>query len=284
MKKNLIFLILLFIAGINVSAINNLTDVGYQDALDQKDYYEREMKISRGEVLWAYTTWEQLDSTVNATDNIIEFLIDETDMDSRKLLVATYYSAGNYEQANAVLTQIINDQTDETTQFIEFYTLILNAAIGNRNIYQFEASEWNILETIAATNTAAAESAKGILILVKERNFDIYIERDTNNIELGKMAKATNVENTKVEQNNVNNLLVYPNPTTNSVFVKYQSTLLGAETTVSIIDITGKLLLNKKVTNTNGTIEIDTQNYSNGFYFVTLNGSTTITKKIVIIH
>jgi hypothetical protein len=267
----------------------NLTTVGLQDALDQKDYYDREMKISRGEMLWTYTTWEQLDSTVNATDSIIEFLINETDLDSRKLLVATYYSAGNYTNAIEVLNLIVNDgrdQANETTQFIQFYTLILNAAIDSRNIYQFGALEYHILETIAASNTAAAESAKGILILVKERNFDIYIERDTNNIELGKMAKATNMENiNKVEQNNVV-LNVYPNPSNSIVNISYTINELTENTTISLLDITGKQLFIQSINDKNGVILIDTFKLNSGFYFVHLSNGKTLntTSKIIITH
>lgn len=48
-----------------------------------------------------------------------------------------------------------------------------------------------ILLTIAATRSSAAESAKGILTLVKGNYYDVYIERAASTEELGKTGKNT---------------------------------------------------------------------------------------------
>lgn len=268
------------------NAINsgNLTETGMQEALAEKKYFEREVLQARGEVLWAFNKMGEIDSTVNSTDSIIAFLTTENDAVSKKLLVATYYLAGKYNDANNVLSELSNDGSAEMTNFIAYYTLLINANQVNRNIFQLTAGEWTNMEQIAASNSSAAESAKGILTLVKGNYYDVYIERAISTGGLGKTGKitATAPENTK--QNTNNALTVYPNPAQNSIFIRLNNINTTEENVISLIDVTGKIVLTKK-TNNNGTIEIDTQNLSNGVYFVQLaNATLNIVSKIVITH
>lgn len=140
------------------------------------------------------------------------------------------------------------------------------------------------LFTIAATNSSAAESAKGILGLVKNNYYDVYIERAINTGELGKTGKTTAIAPENAKQNTNNHLTVYPNPANNSIFVRLNNINTVEENTISLIDVTGKILLTKKTNNT-GVIEIDTQNLSNGVYFVQLtNVALNMVSKIVITH
>lgn len=268
------------------NAINsgNLTDVGMQEALADKSYYEREVLQARGEVLWAYNKMGEIDSTVNSTDSIIAFLTAQNDAASKRLLVATYYLAGQYEAAKNTLSELSTDGSDEMDNFIAYYTLLTNANIDGRNIFMLTADEWATMEQIAASNSSAAESAKGILTLVKGNYYDVYIERATSTGGLGKTGKitATAPENAKQNTNNV--LMVYPNPANNSIFVRLSNINTTEENVISLIDVIGKIVLTKK-TNNNGTIEIDTQNLSNGVYFVHLtNVELNMVSKIVITH
>ncbi|MFZ4800210.1 MAG: T9SS type A sorting domain-containing protein [Bacteroidia bacterium] len=141
-----------------------------------------------------------------------------------------------------------------------------------------------ILLTIAASNSSAAESAKGILTLVKGNYYDVYIERATSTGGLGKTGKITATAPEKEKQNTNSALTVYPNPAQNSIFIGLNNLNTTEENVISLIDVTGKIVLTKK-TNNNGTIEIDTQNLSNGVYFVQLaNATLNIVSKIVITH
>ncbi len=141
-----------------------------------------------------------------------------------------------------------------------------------------------ILLTIAASNSCAAESAKGILTLVKGNYYDVYIERAASTGGLGKAGKITATAPENAKQNTNNTLTVYPNPANNSIFVRLNIINTTEENVISLIDVTGKIVLTKK-TNNNGTIEIDTQNLSNGVYFVHLtNVELNMVSKIVITH
>ncbi len=268
------------------NAINsgNLTDVGMQEALAEKSYYEREVLQARGEVLWAYNKMGEIDSTVNSTDSIIAFLTAQNDAASKRLLVATYYLAGQYVAAQNTLDELSTDGSAEMTNFIAYYTLLINANQANRNIYQLTSEEWTSMEQIAASNSSAAESAKGILTLVKGNYYDVYIERATSTGGLGKAGKITATAPEKAIQNTYSALTVYPNPAQNSIFVKCNINTINENTTVSLLDITGKVILTKKVNLTNEVLEIETQPLRDGFYFIQLNNTTIETKKIVITH
>lgn len=268
------------------NAINsgNLTDVGMQQALAEKSHYEREVLQARGEVLWAYNKLGEIDSTVNSTDSIIAFLVAENDAASKRLLVATYYLAGQYEAAKNTLSELSTDGSDEMDNFIAYYTLLTNANIDGRNIFMLTADEWATMEQIAASNSSAAESAKGILTLVKGNYYDVYIERAANTGGIGKAGKITATAPENAKQNTNNALTVYPNPAQNSIFVKCNLNSITENTTVSLLDITGKIILTKKVNLTNEVLEIETQTLKDGFYFVQLNNITLETKKIIITH
>lgn len=259
----------------------NLTETGMQEALAEKSYFQKELQINRGEILWAYNTWEGKDTTINALDSIIAFLVNETDTASKKLLVAAYYSKGNYTSANEILGTI-TPIGNETTQFKNLYSLLINANVNNRNIYQLTEAEWVTLDSIANTQTSAAESAKGILILVRGNNYDIKIERNTNT-SLGKTAK-TNIENIENTKNTFLN--VYPNPSNSIVNISYTINELTENTTICLLDITGKQLFTQTINEKNGVIQLDALKLNSGFYFVRLsNGKTlNIVTKIVITH
>jgi len=96
---------------------------------------------------------------------------------------------------------------------------------------------------------------------------------------------ATNISNpiiNTITKNEVFN--AYPNPANNRIFVKCNNVNTKDENIISIIDLIGKVLLTKN-TNNSGVIEIDTQNLSNGIYFIKLTNATlNIVSKIVITH
>lgn len=142
-----------------------------------------------------------------------------------------------------------------------------------------------ILLTIAASNSSAAESAKGILTLVKGISFDINIERKVDNNGLGKMAK-TNITNTKINDQTNNSLNVYPNPSNGIINIIYTVDELTENTTISLLDILGKQLFIQKVIEKNGTLQFDATKFNSGFYFVHLSNGKTINNnsKIIITH
>ena len=80
---------------------------------------------------------------------------------------------------------------------------------------------------------------------------------------------------------NKNNILVFPNPANNTIYVKYISN--NPISLIEIADISGKSIFKHKYNN--NYIEINTSNLANGVYFisVTTNNFKTV-KKVIIKH
>jgi hypothetical protein len=79
---------------------------------------------------------------------------------------------------------------------------------------------------------------------------------------------------------------VYPNPSSSKSFVNLNSSIGMDGVNLTVINSVGATLISKQINVTPGknTISIDSENFADGIYFVSLNhGSTSVTKKITII-
>jgi hypothetical protein len=202
---------------------------------------------------------------------------------SRKQLIATYYAIGDYNNAGQYLTAL--PQTNqELVQFKNYYDLLINVANDERNIYQLNREEISTLQGIAETNTSAALAAQGILTLVNGEIFGNEIERTDEEQLLTSIKNIIEQADRLIEKN----ISLYPNPANQSVIVGYDIAIEdnNTETTILLVDITGKQLFAKKINNTTGLIEIPTDAYSNGVYFIQLQNGATIkaTRKLIINH
>jgi len=75
-------------------------------------------------------------------------------------------------------------------------------------------------------------------------------------------------------------LSVYPNPVTDKLTIDTGS-FTSATATVSVYDITGKMLYNAEQAAT-GNIQVDMASYNSGLYFVTVSaGNKTLTQKVI---
>lgn len=76
------------------------------------------------------------------------------------------------------------------------------------------------------------------------------------------------------------NLSVFPNPTSGNVSI--QSSQLLSETTLSIYDILGKMVLSEKILPQNGAVVLDISSFENGVYFVKISSAgNTVVRKII---
>jgi hypothetical protein len=75
-------------------------------------------------------------------------------------------------------------------------------------------------------------------------------------------------------------LSAFPNPTSESFTL--QATKLVSETTISLYDIQGKLLISKKILPQNGTLTVDVSSLENGVYFVKVSSEgKSVVKKLI---
>ena len=265
-----------------IMSIDNELYDGSEVALAQSDlkYYSIEATKAKNNLLWAYNVLAVLDSTVNYTDSIITFLLNETDVHSRKQLISTYYAIGDYSTASQYLTAL--PQTNQ--ELILFKNYYDDIAGDERNIYQLNSEEIVVLQSIAATQTSAALAAQGILTLVNGEVFEQVIER-IDEEQLLTSSKSNLAQSDKwIEKN----MRVYPNPANQSVVVGFELTPeeKSDETSIQLLDVTGKQIFTKKANGTKGLVEITTAGYGNGIYFIQLQrgGYIVATQKLIINH
>ncbi len=82
---------------------------------------------------------------------------------------------------------------------------------------------------------------------------------------------------------NIQQIILYPSPAKDEVNISFAGTIEN-NFTISIIDITGKLLYNKKIylSNSNRIESINVSNFESGVYFFKIKGiNSVITKKVV---
>ena len=263
-----------------------LADDALAQAQSELAYYTREMVNARDYTLWAYNISSLYDSTVNWTDSIISFLTPETDLDSRKLLIATLYYAGNHSAAQQYISTITSDQNNnETLQFINFYNLMINAHTNSRNIFQLNDEEWNTIAQIASTGTSAAESAKGILTLVKGQYFNSYIERPAQ--QYGKRALSSKPKAKQTSNEIAKPIIgVYPNPANTNLTIGYVLNNISSDACIKVLDISGRVLSQKSITNIQGSVEFNTTSFRDGLYFIQLYSGNLIQSvtKVIINH
>lgn len=255
-------------------------------AYSTRDFYYNEMINARNDVILQYNLYSLSDDSLNNwNDSIIHFLTEQQDIESRKLLLATYYNIHNYDAASNILSTIVNDGTQENVDFITYYNLMLNVVINGRNIYQLSVEELNTLTELATHQTTASEASKGVLTLLNGQVFDIFIER-INGEQEGGYGKTQITAIPLIPHNDVLNCTLYPNPSLNSTTLKYELKKFKRNVTIEAFDITGKRVYSQQTNALQGNIIIETQNWVNGMYIVKMqaDGELIFSTKLSVQH
>jgi sugar lactone lactonase YvrE len=165
-------------------------------------------------------------------------------------------------------------------------------AVGNLYIADFDnnrirkVSTTGIITTIAGTGVASysgnggqanAADLSGPRGVALDNSGNLYIADGFNNV----VRMVTNVAAAGIQQfAGINNqVMVYPNPASNSFQVLFSGT--NGQANVNLYDITGKLVLSQAI---NGTATINTSSLSEGVYNLNIiSDEGTANKKVIII-
>lgn len=128
-------------------------------------------------------------------------------------------------------------------------------------------------DTIALNNIINADVAMS--------NGKIFVIWEDNNSQTVKFRSGLYSTSTSgIDKIVNNNVRLFPNPVSGTLFLHFQNKIPFAE--ITVLDVSGKTILKKNISNTNNTT-LNTIDYSNGIYFIQIKSNQGIsTKKIII--
>ena len=133
--------------------------------------YKQLAKV-RGDIVYGYNNLMLFDEAENQHyANYVRFLAEDGTSESKKMLVATYYSYNDYTNAQFLLNTIPSE-SEENRAFIQYYTIMLNLKQERKSVYQMNEEQHQTMRVIATGTTLTAASAQGVLALVYGEEFD----------------------------------------------------------------------------------------------------------------
>lgn len=137
---------------------------------------------------------------------------------------------------------------------------------GHVRIYKSEAGSWQQIDD--DIDGEALQDRSGISVSLNNEGTIVAIGaylNDDNGSSAGHVRVFENTSVLNISEHNFDDVLLYPNPTTNQIALNLGKTHTSVK--VSIFDIVGKQIHSQKYNNTN-TISIDTNKYTKGLYLI----------------
>ncbi len=121
----------------------------------------------------------------------------------------------------------------------------------------------------------------GFVRLVDGNNLELVKISDFLSTDFGSMKSGTY---TAIEENNVVDMEVYPNPVNTTAVVTFEN-LVSLETSIEVTNMVGQVVINEVLGNVVGTqyVELNASELNAGIYLVNIKtGNSVVTKRIVV--
>jgi PKD domain/Secretion system C-terminal sorting domain len=221
---------------------------------------------------------DQSETDPNANAAIKNQLTIQNTEASKEALASTYLAEENYPAAAATINSL-NPQNAEAQAEKDLLLLLLNIYSGGRDIYQMTAPEEQAVRATAALPTECLARSNARVILFAAFGEALDLDLQMNGARAGDPELETAIE----PSNQVFFGESYPNPAGDQVTMQCRLPE-GNSGTLTIFDVNGKLIYSQSVNAGQQIITIDTQIWTNGIYFCSLeaNGIRIGTQKILI--
>lgn len=219
------------------------------------------------------------------TDNayIRYWLAKKEDIESAKLIAASYFSENQPDSAFAILNEIPYSYPMDNKELADFENLVnltnMLQQIKSQNIPfdSIDSTQYQYLTELSANGGEAGAMARSFLEYAFGQR-DCHCVADTGSVPLKKSARLKMPRTTQT-----NTLIANPNPATQWVEFEYVLGGNAVNGTIQITDEAGIKIRTLSVAGNKGKVTLDLRGIAPGIYFANLiaNGSTATLKLII---
>lgn len=136
-----------------------------QTGESERSILEQQISIIETERTLAVSELMQLyaeDTTGTGPANIIAFLETQPDVNSKQILVQSYYSSGECSEAQNMLEQLPKLTSDEI-DFYTLYSILAELCTAGNTVYDLSPVQKQVVETLALSNSMVSANAQAIM-------------------------------------------------------------------------------------------------------------------------
>ncbi len=215
-------------------------------------------------------------------DSVASLLIADNRIRSKNRLLSAYVSNNQLAKAINLLVDIKADNGGTLDAFSKFQELLVTLKQTAQSLFSIktDAQTKNLIEQIAADKSNAAYAhAQALLNMVFGYKYYEYVKLPS----LGAGLRLKQNKETDGFVTVSNNMIMYPNPTTDNVIV---TCLLPENYNVAeimVLDVMGKQVMKQPINKDTKESILQSQNLDSGLYFITLmiDGNLIETQKLI---
>lgn len=258
----------------------------YRTSLEKTmSMYKKNMYRAAQDIIRSYT----YDTVPNKYVQVRNWLDNIGGYQADMQIISTYLSENNYTDALSLanimpgIYNLSGNDLDEHNMFLNILQLYKNVYDSGRQLPQLTEAEENIIVEIANTsNDIAGSMAKSWL----RGNRNLFMELCLDCSSSGGNTKSSSVINPEVLAK-IHNLTVSvsPNPTKYYTTIAYTIPETESSATLSISDMSGKVVKQNTLTAKQGQLVWNTTNVKSGIYMLILqSGNNIVKEKISVVN
>lgn len=195
---------------------------------------------------------------------------------TQRKLVSLKIEEGKLDSAQLLLNQL-PDNSDEQLQFKLYHNLLMDLKAEERDIFNLNEAEIDLLNSIANSRTKTAYRAQALLFVARGQQFETPLPADEDGAAWHTVFK-TNDHNSSAQVSDF-----APNPATNSSQLLY-NLAQGQTANLAIYDYMGRTIESQQLTGM-GNYTLNMQHYTTGMYCYTLtiDGTAVKSGKLLLI-
>lgn len=208
------------------------------------------------------------------------FLESEADGRARRLLIPLYIGKEQYVDAMATIN-LLGLGGDEYQNYVDYYSLLIDLKQNGRNFRDMTNSEWNLVTTIAGSNSELKGHAKTLLDISGKEYW--YHEIEEPAVSLLSMVHTPGV----ARQADKSYLLeAFPNPVTGVATLGAYVTENDAQqkARLTVHDLSGRLIISYPLMKGTNNHSVNTSDWATGMYLYSLevNGRHKSSYKLMV--